>query len=72
MFYILLVNTHDGHQLLYYTKTNYYTTPHHTTPQVDSQMQQSRMANKPKTKEEMEKSAVPDPLFVCTAFKKSR
>eukprot|EP00618_Florenciella_parvula_P001443 CAMPEP_0119485350 /NCGR_PEP_ID=MMETSP1344-20130328/12081_1 /TAXON_ID=236787 /ORGANISM="Florenciella parvula, Strain CCMP2471" /LENGTH=521 /DNA_ID=CAMNT_0007520015 /DNA_START=27 /DNA_END=1592 /DNA_ORIENTATION=+ len=41
-------------------------------PKVDSQMQQSRMANKPKTKEEMEKSAVPDPLFVCTAFKKSR
>ena len=43
------------------------------TPKVDSQMMHSRMAEKPKSREEMEKSATTaDPLFVCTAFKKSR
>ncbi len=41
------------------------------TPKVDSQMMQSRMGDKPKTREEMDETRG-DPLFVATAFKKSR
>mmetsp|Transcript_48026 Transcript_48026/g.109064 ORF Transcript_48026/g.109064 Transcript_48026/m.109064 type:complete len:361 (-) Transcript_48026:128-1210(-) len=43
------------------------------TPKVDSQMMQSRMADKPKTREEMNASAErSDPILVATAFKKQR
>ena len=43
------------------------------TPKVDSQMAHSRMADKVQNREEMNKAATTaDPLFVCTAFKKSR
>jgi peptidylprolyl isomerase domain and WD repeat-containing protein 1 len=42
-------------------------------PKVDSQMMQSRMGEKPKTRDEMEaSSSKADPLFVATAFKKQR
>jgi peptidylprolyl isomerase domain and WD repeat-containing protein 1 len=43
------------------------------TPKIDSQFTHSRMGDKPKTKEEMNKDAnVSDPLFLTTGFKKER
>ena len=42
-------------------------------PKVDSQMMFSRMGSAAKSKEEMDKTAeTEDPMFICTAFKKSR